>query len=89
MKFLLKPTMSAILFLLAVAPAMATPQEGRGMLPDLIEVAGRESLVVTSGSDTCREAVSRYGGTCKYLGGGYSNDFPNGKYGYVHKVEIR
>ena len=80
--------MAAILSLLAVAPAMATPQEGRGMLPDLIEVAGREPLVVPSGSDICREAVSRYGGTCVYRGGGHPPDFPNGKYGYEHQVEI-
>lgn len=81
--------MAAILSLLAVAPAMATPQEDRGMLPDLIEVAGREPLAVPSGSDTCKEAQAHYGGTCVYRGGGHSSDFPNGKYGYVHQVEIR
>jgi hypothetical protein len=69
----------------AMAPAMSQA----GALPDLIEVAGREPLSVPSGVNTCQEAQARYGGTCVYKGGGHPSDFPNGKYGYIHQVELR
>lgn len=84
MSILSKAIIATTAALLTMAPAMA-----QGMLPDLIQVAGREPLVVPSGADTCREAVSRYGGTCRYIGGGHPSDFPNGKYGYTHQVELR
>lgn len=60
-----------------------------GLLPDLIEVAGRPSLSVPSGTDTCKAAILTYGGVCDYIGGGNPPDFPNGQFGFVNRVVLR
>jgi len=58
------------------------------LLPDLVEVEGKESFAEPSGTNICAAVEAKYG-SCVYLGGGHPPGFPNGKYGYVHRVRVR